>query len=103
MEACGFRDAKPQFGDVKIIGVSPDTVAKQRKFARKFDLDFPLLSDRNHELAQACGVWVEKSSYGLTYMGLQRTTFLIGEDGAVERVWSPVKVQGHAQEVLAAR
>ncbi|MBX7135909.1 MAG: thioredoxin-dependent thiol peroxidase [Fimbriimonadaceae bacterium] len=101
-EACEFRDLLPKFTGTRVIGVSPDSVKSHRKFVDKFALTFTLLADEGHTLADACGVWVEKSMYGKKYMGVERTTFLVGADGKVTKVWNKVKPQGHAEEVLAA-
>ncbi|HEY0867033.1 MAG TPA: thioredoxin-dependent thiol peroxidase [Fimbriimonas sp.] len=99
-EACGFRDAAPP--GAKVIGVSPDPVKSHKKFAEKFDLGFVLLSDSDHRLSEAVGVWVEKSMYGKKYMGVARTTFILDEDGIVRKVFREVKPQGHAAEVAQA-
>jgi len=106
-QACELRDALPRFDgvDAVILGVSPDTVASHRKFRAKYGLNFPLLADEDHAVAEAYGVWVEKSMYGRTYMGIERSTFLIGEDGIVLEAWRKVKAKGHAElvaEVLGA-
>jgi peroxiredoxin Q/BCP len=101
-EACGFRDAFPSFHGVEVIGVSPDSVKSHRKFADKYSLPFTLLADDEHKLADACGVWVEKSMYGNKYMGVKRTSFLVSEEGVVERAWPDVKPAGHPDEVLTA-
>ena len=85
-----------------LLGVSPDTVQAQKKFADKFDLNFPLLADADHAVAEKYGVWQEKSLYGRKFMGIVRTTYLIGADGKVAKRWDNVKVDGHAAEVLAA-
>ncbi len=102
IEACEFRDALPRFEglDAVVLGVSPDSVASHRKFREKFDLNFPLLSDTDHAVAEAYGAWKEKKRYGRTYMGIDRSTFLIDEDGTVLAIWRGVKAKGHA-EVLA--
>lgn len=102
VEACEFRDSLPRFEGAKVVGVSPDSVASHQKFIKKFDLNFTLLADVDKALAQACGVWVEKSMYGKKYMGVARTTFLLDEEGVIRRVWAQVKPAGHAAEVLAA-
>lgn len=102
VEACEFRDNLPKFKGAKVIGVSPDSAKSHTKFIGKFSLNFPLLADTDKSLCEACGVWVEKSMYGKKYMGVDRTTFLLDENGIVEKVWSKVKPQGHAEEVLAA-
>lgn len=101
-EACEFRDLTPKFSGVKLLGVSPDSVASHQKFAKKHGLPFPLLADEGHALCEACGVWVEKSMYGRTYMGVERTTFLLDAEGMVANVWRKVKPAGHAADVLAA-
>jgi peroxiredoxin Q/BCP len=85
-----------------IIGVSADKVSAQDAFKAKYRLSIPLASDETHALLNAYGVWGEKSMYGKTFMGIVRTTFLIGPDGKIARVWKNVKVDGHAEEVLAA-
>ena len=87
---------------VEVIGVSPDSVKSHDKFVAKYSLSVTLLADEKREAAEAWGVWVEKSMYGRKYMGVERTTFLIGADGRISRVWNKVKVAGHAQEVLEA-
>lgn len=102
VEACEFRDSIPNFEGAKVIGVSPDSPKSHQKFIAKFGLNFTLLADVDKKLAEACGVWVEKSMYGKKYMGVARTTFLLDEAGKVLRVWKQVKPQGHAAEVLAA-
>lgn len=101
-EACEFRDALPNFEGARVVGVSPDSAKSHRKFADKFGLNFTLLADTEQRLAEACGVWVEKSMYGRTYMGVERTTFLLDADGVVRQVWRKVKPAGHAESVLAA-
>lgn len=102
-EACEFRDALPRFGklDAVIIGASPDSVEKQAKFKEKFGFPYSLLADSDHSLAEAFGVWKEKSMYGRTYMGVERTTFLIDETGKISHVFEKVKPAGHAAEVAA--
>lgn len=87
---------------MKIFGISPDPVKSHVKFTEKLGLKFPLLSDVDKDLLGKLGVWVEKSMYGKKYFGVARTTFLIGADGKVEKVWQKVKPAGHAAEVLAA-
>ena len=81
--------------------MSPDPVSSHVRFKRKYDLAFPLLADEGHQIAERYGVWKEKSMYGRTYWGVERSTFLIGEDGTVLRVWRKVRPQGHAREVAA--
>lgn len=102
VEACEFRDSLPRFEGARVIGVSPDSPRSHQKFVAKFQLPFTLLADVDKTLAEACGVWVEKSMYGKKYMGVARTTFLVDERGIVELVWRQVKPQGHAAEVLGA-
>ncbi len=103
-EACSFRDeiARIQAAGAVIVGVSPDPVARIAKFKEKYHLPFTLLADEEHGVAEKYGVWVEKSQYGRTYMGVQRSTFIIGADGRIARIFPKVKVDGHSEEVLAA-
>lgn len=101
-EACAFRDQLPAFDGARVVGVSPDSVDSHQKFAKKHGLQFPLLADVEQALAQACGVWVEKSMYGKKYMGIERSTFLVDSEGIVRRVWRKVKPEGHAEEVAEA-
>lgn len=85
-----------------IVGVSPDKTTAQAKFKAKYDLTFPLLADTEHVVAEAYGVWKEKSMYGKSYMGIERSTFIIGPNGKVKKIFEKVKVDGHAEEVLAS-
>jgi len=103
-EACAFRDALPAFkkGKAAVLGVSVLDTASKAKFARKHKLNFPLLADPEHEVADRFGAWQKKSLYGRTYMGVARMTYLIGADGKVVRRWDNVKVDGHAADVLRA-
>jgi thioredoxin-dependent peroxiredoxin len=103
-QACDFRDRyqEIQAAGAVLLGVSPDSEASHRKFAAKHGLPFPLLVDTDSAVATAYGVWKEKSLYGRTYMGVERTTFLIDEQGRIARVWPRIKVSGHGDEVLAA-
>jgi thioredoxin-dependent peroxiredoxin len=103
-EACAFRDALPDFkkGRAAVLGVSALDTASKAKFARKHRLNFPLLADPDHAVADKYGVWMKKSLYGRSYMGLGRVTYLIGGDGKVARRWDNVKVDGHAADVLRA-
>lgn len=87
---------------VRVLGVSPDSAASHDRFTAKCAIGFPLVSDPDKALAAVFGVWVEKSMYGRSYMGIERSTFLIGADGRVEREWRKVKASGHAREVLKA-
>ena len=103
-EACAFRDSLPTFtsGKAAVLGVSVLDEKSKAKFAKKYDLNFPLLADAEHVVAEKYGVWQERSMYGRTYMGIARITYLIGPDGKVARRWDKVKVDGHAAEVLEA-
>lgn len=103
-EACEFRDTSNKFSKANtvIVGVSPDPEKAQAKFKDKFDLPFVLLADTEHKAAEAYGVWKEKSMYGKKYMGIERTTFVIDPAGKIKRIFPKVKVEGHAEEVLAA-
>lgn len=103
-EACGFRDnlARLALRGVTLLGVSPDSLKSHATFIAKQDLNFPLLADVDHVFAEKMGVWVEKSMYGRTYMGIDRSTFLIGADGSILESWRSVKVPGHVDAVLAA-
>ena len=103
-EACAFRDNLPKFktGKAVVLGVSILDEASKARFAIKYDLTFPLLADPDHAVAEKYGVWQKKSLYGRSFMGLVRTTYLIGEDGKVTTRWDNVKVDGHAEAVLAA-
>ncbi len=102
-ESCEFRDHSKAFAakGAVIIGISPDNEKAQTKFQKKFDLPFTLLADADHSGAEAYGVWTEKSMYGRTYMGVARTTFVIGPDGKIAHIFEKVKPAGHAEEVLA--
>jgi peroxiredoxin Q/BCP len=103
-EACAFQEALPQLGKlgIDVIGVSKDKMKPIDKFAEKYNLTFPLASDETTHVAEDYGVWVEKSMYGKTYMGMERTTFLVDKAGRVAKVWRKVKVEGHATDVLEA-
>ncbi len=103
MEACEFRDELGTFAKkaAAIVGVSPDKPAAQARFKQKYGLPFTLLADADKSAAQAFGVWKEKNMYGKKVMGIERTTFLIGPDGVIEKVYSKVKPQGHAGQILA--
>ena len=103
-EACDFRDSAALLKKRKavVLGVSILDVASKKKFADKHGLDFPLLADPDHAVADKYGAWVQKTLYGRTSMGVARTTYLIGADGRVARRWDKVKVDGHADEVLRA-
>ena len=103
-EACEFRDAGKSFAlkDTVILGISPDDGKAQTKFKTKFGLPYLLLCDTGHAVAESYGVWKEKSMYGKKYMGIERTTFVIGPDGKIAKIFSKVKPEGHAAEVLAS-
>ena len=103
-EAIEFNGLRPEFAkaDTVIIGMSPDSAKSHAKFKTKYELGFPLAADESKSALEAYGVWVEKSMYGRKYMGVERTTFLIGADGTIKAIWPKVKVDGHAVEVLKA-
>ena len=102
VEACGFRDTikKIEKSDAVVLGVSPDDSKSHNKFIDKFKLPFLLLSDTDKKICGDYGVWVKKSMYGREYMGVARTTFIIGKDGKIEKIYEKVKPEGHAEEVL---
>lgn len=102
MQACAFQERLETMPGARVVGVSPDGSRSHRKFADKYHLGFTLLADTDHALSQECGVWVEKSMYGKTYMGIARTTFLLDADGVVTHVFETVRPQGHAEEVATA-
>ncbi len=103
-ESIAFSALKKDFDTlgVAVAGVSPDSVKSHEKFRTKHKLTVPLIADEDKKMLEAYGVWTEKSMYGKKYMGVERSTFLIGKDGRIARVWRKVKVPGHAEEVLAA-
>ena len=103
-QACAFRDRQGEITGLgaKVFGISPDTVASHVKFRDKFELNFPLLADPDHEIAEKYGAWREKNMYGKKSMGIQRSTFLIDADGKVAKLWKKVTVDGHDQEVIDA-
>jgi len=102
-EACEFRDGAKEFAKkaTAVVGISPDKPAAQAKFKQKYDLPFTLLADEQKAAAEAYGVWKEKNMYGRKSMGIERTTFVIGPDGKIEKIYGKVKAKGHAAEVLA--
>lgn len=102
-EACEFRDLTPQIEErgALVLGISPDSVQDVRKFREKFSLPFLLLADEDHSVAEAYGVWKEKSMFGNTFMGVERSTFLIDEEGRIARAFRGVKAEGHAGEVAS--
>jgi len=103
-EACNFRDEFPKFGniDAVILGVSPDSVASHKKFTEKYRLPFNLLSDEKKEVLENYGVWKQKNMLGKKYMGVERTTVVIDEEGKIKKIFPKVKVDGHNAEVLEA-
>jgi peroxiredoxin Q/BCP len=103
-QACGIRDHRADYErtGARVIGVSPDTVAAQKKFAEKYDLDFTLLADEDHSVAELYGVWGDKKMYGKTYMGVLRSTFLIDPEGVVAHVIPKASPKTHDEVVLEA-
>lgn len=103
-EACAFRDRSEELKKLgaKVIGISPDEVASHVKFRTKYNLNFPLLADTDHAVAEKYGAWREKNMYGKKKMGIARSTFLIDAEGKIAKVWKAVKVDGHDEHVLAA-
>jgi peroxiredoxin Q/BCP len=103
-EACAFRDRKDEITELGavVLGVSPDDVESHGAFSEKFDLNFPLLADTDHKVAEKYGAWREKNMYGKKSMGIKRSTFLIDAAGVVARVWKAVKVEGHDDQVIEA-
>jgi peroxiredoxin Q/BCP len=101
-QACGLRDIAGQVGDTQIIGVSPDKPSAQKKFATKYELPYPLLADVDHEMAEAYGVWKQKSMYGRSYMGIERSAFLVGADGTIEQAWYKISPKDTPVKLLEA-
>jgi thioredoxin-dependent peroxiredoxin len=103
-EACSFRDQRTKLKKLgaQVLGISTDSIESHEKFRDKFDLNFPLLSDPEHAVAEKFGAWREKNMYGKKSMGIQRSTFLIDASGKVAKVWKAVKVDGHDAQVIAA-
>ena len=103
-QACGIQEALPALGKLglTVIGISPDGLPAIEKFAKKYGLEFPLASDPEHKAAEAYGTWVEKSMYGKKYMGMERSSFLVGADGSIKAVWRKVKPDAHAKQVMEA-
>jgi len=101
-EACDFRDNLNQLNSlgIKVVGVSPDSVSSHKKFKEKYKLNFPLLSDPDHKVASAYGAYGEKKMYGKTKMGIIRSTFLIDEEGRLQKAWYNVKAKGHVEKIL---
>ena len=100
-QACELRDALPRIdeGGAVVLGVSPDSISSHVKFRDKYQLNFPLLSDEDHSVAEAYGVWKEKSMYGRKYWGIERSTFIIDEGGVILEAWRKVKPKGHAEKL----
>ena len=101
-EAQAFEEALPAMTGIDVIGVSKDPMKALEKFAEKYALTFPLASDPDGTVVEAYGAWVEKSMYGKNYMGIDRSTVLVGKDGKIAKIWRKVKVPGHAAEVMKA-
>jgi peroxiredoxin Q/BCP len=101
-QSCGLRDIAGDVGDTAIIGISPDPPAKQAKFAQKYGLGFPLLADEDHAVAEAYGVWGEKSMYGKKYMGIVRSAFLVDEKGRIAEAWHKVSPADTPKNLLKA-
>ena len=104
IEACEFRDRSDEISakGTKILGISPDNLESHDKFINKFDLTFELLADEDNMVATNYGAWGEKNMYGKVTIGMKRMTFLVNEKGAIEKIWSKVKPEGHAQQIIDA-
>jgi peroxiredoxin Q/BCP len=101
-QSCGLRDIAGQIGDTVIIGISPDTVAKQKRFDEKYSLGFRLLADTDHAVAEAFDVWKQKSMYGRQYMGIERSAFLVSSKGTVEQAWYKISPKDTPRRLLEA-
>ncbi len=101
-QACGLRDVAGQIGDAAVLGISPDKPAALRRFDDKYSLGFRLLSDVEHQVAEAYGVWVEKKMYGKTYLGIERSAFLVAADGTIQEAWYKIKPAETPTKLLAA-
>jgi thioredoxin-dependent peroxiredoxin len=101
-QACGLRDVLPRVGDTAVLGISPDPPARQKKFDEKYGLGFPLLADEDHAVADAYGVWGEKSMYGRKYMGIKRSAFLVDEKGRIVEAWYGISPKDTAARLVAA-
>ena len=101
-QACGLRDVLADIGDTAVVGISPDTPAKQKKFDTKYSLGFPLLADEDHAVAEAYGSWGERSMYGKKYMGIIRSAYLVDENGKVEQAWPKISPKDTPTKLLAA-
>jgi peroxiredoxin Q/BCP len=102
-EACAFRDRQAEMAKsgAVVVGISPDSVESHERFREKYGLNFPLLADKHHRVAERYGAWREKNMYGKKSMGIQRSTFLVDAEGRVAKVWRSVKVDGHDEQVLS--
>lgn len=101
-QACNLRDIAGQVGDTAIIGISPDKPTAQKKFDDKYGFGYPLLADEDHQVAEAYGVWQQKSNYGKTYMGIVRSAFLVGTDGKIEQAWYKISPADTPKKLLEA-
>jgi peroxiredoxin Q/BCP len=101
-QACALRDVAGQVGDTAILGISPDKPAAQKKFDDKYELGYPLLADVEHEVAEAYGVWQQKTNYGKTYLGIVRSAFLIGPEGTIEHAWYKISPKDTPVKLLEA-
>jgi peroxiredoxin Q/BCP len=101
-QACGLRDVAADVGDTVIVGISPDKPAAQQRFDAKYSLGFDLLADTDHAVAEAYGVWKEKKNYGRTYMGIERSAFLVDADGKIEQAWYKISPKDTPVKLLAA-
>ena len=103
-QACGLKEEMPRIEEENtvVLGVSPDSVESHKKFKKKFGLNFPLLADTEKKVAEAYGVWKQKSMYGKSFLGIERSTFIIDEEGRIQEAWRKVKPADHAQKVLEA-
>lgn len=102
-ESCSLSENIKSFETIgcTVVGISKDSVKSHDKFKKKYNLQFALASDENSDVCERYGTWIEKSMYGRKYMGIDRVTFLIGEDGTIQKIWPKVKVDGHTEEILA--
>lgn len=101
-QACGLRDVLGRLGSTAVVGVSPDPPSRQAAFDKKYGLGFPLLSDADHSVAEAYGVWVQRSMYGRSFMGIERSAFLVGPEGVLEQAWYKISPGATASNLLAA-
>ena len=102
-ESCSLSENIKSFEKIgcRVVGISKDSVKSHDKFKKKYDLQFALASDENSDVCERYGTWIEKSMYGRKYMGIDRVTFLIAEDGTIQKIWPKVKIDGHTEEILA--